>query len=771
MALVLYDRVQQTGTANTTVSFTLSGSVTGYQSFSVVGNGNTTFYGATDTSGNWEVGIGTYATGGTLTRTTILASSNSGSAVTFSGTVTVFVTYPSEKSVNLDASGNVSALGTISSGTWNGSTVGVAYGGTGVTASSGANSVVLRDANQNVSANNFLNGYDAVTATGGTTVLTAASAYYQRLSGSTTQTFQLPDATTCVLGQAWVFDNDSSGTLTVVDNASAVVDTIPSGGYGYIFAESISTSAGSWGKYALLPANYDFNTTTANFGNATITNATWNGTAIASGYGGTGLTTFTAANYALYSTSASALTAGTLPIAAGGTGLTTYTAGDLPYYSSGATFSKLPIGTNGQVLTSSGTAPQWTNASSIVGGAAGSNTQVQFNNSGALGASSGLTWNGSTLTASAMDNTPIGNTTPNTGTFTTLTAQTEVLKGTGQNLFRTTNNFSSWGTVGGTLTLSTATTDPFGGTNVYKLVANSGESPTVGNSDILTTSSTILAAGAYYTESIYIKAAEFSAISIRSNTSGSIYTFTIGSTPSGNTEFINPALTSVGNGWYRCSMTFTTTGAQTTANMQPKLATANATPLVTGDGYSGILIWGAQLEAGAFATSLIPTVASQVTRSADSASMTGVNFSSWYNQFAGTAYIEALVNRSIANFTSLVDFGNGTTTNRWTLCNNGGPANATDVVNNVAYGSVTSANAATQGVAFKTAAYHSASGSGVCLNGGTPVTTASDVLFTACTVATIGLRNDANLPMNGTIKRLSYFPVALTSAQLKAITA
>lgn len=114
MALALNDRVQQTGTANTTVSFTLSGSVTGFQSFAVIGNGNTTYYTGTDASGNWEVGIGTYSTTGpTLTRTTILASSNSGSAVTFSGTVNVFVTYPSGKSVNQDASGNVTNAGNI----------------------------------------------------------------------------------------------------------------------------------------------------------------------------------------------------------------------------------------------------------------------------------------------------------------------------------------------------------------------------------------------------------------------------------------------------------------------------------------------------------------------------------------------------------------------------------------------------------------------------------------------------------------------------------
>ena len=367
MALALNDRVQQQGTANTTVSFTLTTSVTGFQSFAVIGNGNTTYYGATDASGNWEVGIGTYATSGpTLTRTTILASSNSGSAVTFSGTVNVFVTYPSEKSVNLDGSGNVSALGTVASGIWQGTTIGVAYGGTGVTSSSGASSVVIRDANSNIVTNNFLAGYTAVTAAGGTTVLTSASSYYQRLGGSTTQTFQLPVGTTMALGQAFVFDNDSSGTLTIVDNASATVDTIPSGGYGYIFCEDNSTSAGSWGKYALLPANYDFNTTSANFGAAVITNTTYQGTAVASGYGGTGLTTFTAANNALYSTSASALAAGTLPAAAGGTSFATYTTGDIIYASATNTLSKLAATTNGYVLTLAAGVPSWAAASSGV---------------------------------------------------------------------------------------------------------------------------------------------------------------------------------------------------------------------------------------------------------------------------------------------------------------------------------------------------------------------------------------------------------------------
>lgn len=112
MALVLANRVQETGTANTTVSFTLAGAVTGFQTFATIGNTNTTYYSATDASGNWEVGLGTYSTTGpTLTRTTVYASSNAGSAVTFSGTVNVFVTQPSN--VTVVASNNAGTTGQV----------------------------------------------------------------------------------------------------------------------------------------------------------------------------------------------------------------------------------------------------------------------------------------------------------------------------------------------------------------------------------------------------------------------------------------------------------------------------------------------------------------------------------------------------------------------------------------------------------------------------------------------------------------------------------
>ena len=110
MALVLADRVQDLTTTTGTGTITLTGTPpVGFQSFgTAIGNGNTTYY-TINGGSEWEVGVGTYTAAGTsLSRDTVLSSSNSGSLVNFSaGTKTVFVTYPAEKSVNEDVAGNV----------------------------------------------------------------------------------------------------------------------------------------------------------------------------------------------------------------------------------------------------------------------------------------------------------------------------------------------------------------------------------------------------------------------------------------------------------------------------------------------------------------------------------------------------------------------------------------------------------------------------------------------------------------------------------------
>ena len=140
MALVLADRVNETTTTAGTGTVTLAGAVTGYQSFSVIGNGNTTYYTiAGQGTSEWEVGIGTYTSSGTtLSRDTVLASSASGAKVSFSaGTKNVFCDYPAGKAVYQDASGNVSVPGNLSVG--NGIHVNSATVGSNYTISSGSN--------------------------------------------------------------------------------------------------------------------------------------------------------------------------------------------------------------------------------------------------------------------------------------------------------------------------------------------------------------------------------------------------------------------------------------------------------------------------------------------------------------------------------------------------------------------------------------------------------------------------------------------------------
>lgn len=102
MPLVFADRVKETTTTTGTGTVTLAGAATGFRSFSAVGDGNQCCYCIAGTS-EWEVGIGTYtASGTTLSRTTILASSNSGAAVNFSaGSKDVFVTVPASRALGL----------------------------------------------------------------------------------------------------------------------------------------------------------------------------------------------------------------------------------------------------------------------------------------------------------------------------------------------------------------------------------------------------------------------------------------------------------------------------------------------------------------------------------------------------------------------------------------------------------------------------------------------------------------------------------------------
>ena len=156
MAFVLANRVKETTTTTGTGTVTLLGASTGFQSFSAIGNANTTYYTiAGQSTSEWEVGIGTYTSSGTtLARTTVISSSNAGALVNFSaGTKDVFVTYPAEFTANAIGGGIGAVLlnadtatvsGSISTGQ-NGFTVGplTVNSGVTITVASGQRHVII----------------------------------------------------------------------------------------------------------------------------------------------------------------------------------------------------------------------------------------------------------------------------------------------------------------------------------------------------------------------------------------------------------------------------------------------------------------------------------------------------------------------------------------------------------------------------------------------------------------------------------------------------
>ena len=278
--------------------------------------------------------------------------------------------------------------------------------------------------------------------------------------------------------------------------------------------------------------------------------------------------------------------------------------------------------------------------------------------------------------------------------------------------------------------------------------------------------------GTTYTYSIFAKAGERTQFQIGFGTENSAFTaanvqFTL--TGSGTATAISGSPTfsiaPVGNGWYRCTATATATA---TASAFIRNYLVSGTNAYTGDGYSGIYIWGAQLEAGAFATSYIPTVASQVTRSTDAASMTGTNFSSWYNNAQGTLYSEASTyDVSVSGRTSF-SINNATNDNRIHINHSTvkvfiGKAGTTQYTNS--FGGVT----VTNNVASRIALAYASNNVNAATNG-----VIGGVDDTVVEVPVVTQSNIGSLPvgslLNGTIRKIAYYPIRLTNAQLQALT-
>jgi hypothetical protein len=344
------------------------------------------------------------------------------------------------------------------------------------------------------------------------------------------------------------------------------------------------------------------------------------------------------------------------------------------------------------------------------------------------------------------------------------------------NLFVRSDDFgnASWVTVRAAITSNTIVA-PNGTLTGDKLIASTDV-----NTSHFIRQEVAVTSGTTYTQTVYAKAAEYTQILMGFGADASTFVdgavvFTLtgnGTAGIPSASITSSSITPVGNGWYRCQVSSTAT-ATATSVFRIQNATGNTNGF-TGDGYSGIFIWGAQLEAGAFATSYIPTVASQVTRSADVPSMTGANFSSWYRQDEGTIYAEYSRNATSQSGSSLyaVAINDNSTSNMISLSNNfAGVNDRYQVVSaGVAQATIIVGTATTSFV--KKAGAYSTNSFQLAKNGlsGTEDTAGTipvvDRLGIGCFLGG-GLGQEF---LNGTIKKIAFYPKRLTNAQLQSLT-
>ena len=340
---------------------------------------------------------------------------------------------------------------------------------------------------------------------------------------------------------------------------------------------------------------------------------------------------------------------------------------------------------------------------------------------------------------------------------------------TNLNLYSQLFDNSYWTKSNATITTA-ANIAPDGTQTFQKLV----ESATTGE-HYVARSVIAVTSGISYTYSIYLKASERTRVRVGpfygfgATGGGGIVLFvnlsngTIISSANGTAALVTN-IVSVGNSCYR--VTISDTAYANEIDPQINLVSTGTTVNYTGDGYSGIYIWGAQLEALPLATSYIPTTSAQVTRASDNASMTGANFSSWYNQAEGTLYAEA---STVSNGNACVYGIGDSTSNIIRMFKQNGNQAVYQVVKDATFSAnLGMATTWTSGYG-KIASVYKTDDFATSYNGGTSVTDTSGAVPIVNTVLTIGIGAGV-ASLNGYIKKIAYYPIRVTNTQLQALT-
>jgi hypothetical protein len=247
-------------------------------------------------------------------------------------------------------------------------------------------------------------------------------------------------------------------------------------------------------------------------------------------------------------------------------------------------------------------------------------------------------------------------------------------------------------------------------------------------------------------------------VPVRANIFGYYSQFLNGVLTPTNANIIASSIEEFPDGWYRISLT-------ANSGAGGSLAVA-----IYGDPGEGFECWGAQIEAGAFPTSYIPTTTAAVTRSADVASITGANFSSWYRQDEGTVFADAtnLAVVPASDFQTIAAVSDGTNNNRIEL----GFLTATlgNLLVRESGASSVSLIPVVSTLRRVAAGAYSSSSAAVSYNGAVPSQGDTVVLPTVNKLDIGGLNSTAIKELNGTISRLTYFDRRLPNATLQAIT-
>jgi hypothetical protein len=359
---------------------------------------------------------------------------------------------------------------------------------------------------------------------------------------------------------------------------------------------------------------------------------------------------------------------------------------------------------------------------------------------------------------------------PNTPRFdfspSTLAAQGLLIEESRTNLTLQSEDFATTWTVTGATVSTNATTAPSGTTTADKL-----QEDTSTGSHLVTQNITFTAAS--HTASIFAKKAERDWIRVLffdgANTFSAFFNLNTGTVGTITGAGATASIQNVGNGWYRCAVTATASAGS--GSFAPRVALADNNSSYAGSTGSGIFIWGAQIEAGAFPTSYIPTTTTALTRSADVASVN--TLSPWYNASAGTLFAEsqqlAVQTASVFPRTAQIDDGsnNNLITTIWRTDTN-------RFYGTVTTGGVTQADIGTNGVTQtnvnKIALAYATNDFAASTNGGTPSTDNTGTVPTGLTTLRLGSAFTASI-LNGYLRRITYYPVRLTNAQLQNLTA